>query len=116
MAYELIKVEETFEGEVTEITLGPPPANIVSAKLMEEVSAQLKDEESKKNKKLIIFKSEGKHFSFGASVEEHKPGEVNSMLPKFHSFIGEIINCKVTDILRTIRIFNTICAGRELFS
>ena len=49
MNYELIKVEESFDGEVSEITLGPPPANIVSAKMMEEISVQLKEDENNKN-------------------------------------------------------------------
>ena len=41
MGYEHIKVNELFDGQVDEIVLGPPPANIVSAALMSEVSAQI---------------------------------------------------------------------------
>ena len=107
MAYELIKVEEKYNGAVTEITLGPPPANILSAKMMEEISAQLVEDEKNQHKKLIIFTGEGKHFCFGASVEEHKPEFVNGMLPGFHTFIGSIINCKVPTLAKV----SGLCLG-----
>lgn len=95
MAYELITVNETHEGGVTEIVLGPPPANIVSAQMMEEISSQLKEDKKNPHKKLITFKGEGKHFSFGASVEEHAPDQVDDMLPGFHKMIRDVLN---TDI------------------
>ena len=107
MAYELIKVEEKFDGAVTEITLGPPPANILSAKMMEEISTQLAEDEKNQHKKLIIFTGEGKHFCFGASVEEHKPEFVNDMLPGFHTFIGNIINCKIPTLAKV----SGLCLG-----
>lgn len=95
MDYELIKVETAHDGAATVITLGPAPANILSAKMMSEISAQLEADAADPHKKLIVFKGEGKHFSFGASVEEHKPGEVDKMLPAFHEFVGKVINCPV---------------------
>jgi hypothetical protein len=41
MPFELIKVNDTHDGQVTDIVLGPPPGNIVSAALMKELSGQL---------------------------------------------------------------------------
>jgi cyclohexa-1,5-dienecarbonyl-CoA hydratase len=35
---------------------------------------------------------EGPHFSFGASVEEHAPGSVEKMLPRFHGLIRDIVH------------------------
>lgn len=100
MNHELIKVEGKYGGEATEIILGPAPANILSAKMMNEISAQLKEEQKNIHKKLIIFSGEGKHFSFGASVEEHKPEQVGDMLPQFHQFIGEILNCPIPTLAK----------------
>ena len=107
MAYELIKVEERASGAITEITIGPAPANIISAKMMNEISDELAQAQKNPDKKLIVFKSEGKHFSYGASVEEHKPGAVNDMLPTFHKFIGDIINCEVP----TLAAVQGLCLG-----
>jgi cyclohexa-1,5-dienecarbonyl-CoA hydratase len=100
MSHKHIKVSEKNDGEVTEIALGPPPANIVTAAVMEEISSQLRQEAAKPQKKLIVFTGEGKHFSFGASVEEHTAEKVGDMLPKFHGMIGDLINCDIPTIAR----------------
>ncbi len=107
MDYKQIKVEERYNRQVTEITLGPAPANILSAKMMSEISVQLKEDEKNPHKKLIIFKGEGKHFCFGASVEEHKHDQVGDMLPQFHKFIGEVIDCQVP----TLAMVSGLCLG-----
>lgn len=100
MNQKLIQVAEKKDGEITEIGLGPPPANILSAAMMREISAQLKEDANKPHKKLIIFTGQGKHFSFGASVEEHTAENVNDMLPKFHSMIGDLIGCDIPTLAR----------------
>ncbi len=107
MSYKCIKVEERNGGEVTEIVLGPPPANILTSAMMEEISAQMREDEKNPDKKLIVFTGEGKHFSFGASVEEHKPENVGDMLPKFHAFIGDVITCPVP----TLAAVRGLCLG-----
>ncbi len=107
MAYEYIKVEEKNDGAVTEITLCPAPANILSEKMMQEISQQLSEDQKNPHKKLIIFSGEGKHFSFGASVEEHKPERVGDMLPGFHKFIGELINCDIPTMAKV----SGLCLG-----
>lgn len=107
MSYEMIKVEEKSEGEITEITLNQPPANILSAKMMKEIETQVEIEEKNSDKKLIIFSGEGKHFSFGASVEEHKPEYVADMLPSFHRLIGKLIKCKVPTLAKV----SGLCLG-----
>jgi cyclohexa-1,5-dienecarbonyl-CoA hydratase len=100
MGYKHIKVVETSGGEVTEITLGPPPANILSAGMMQEIVGRLREDQTKREKKLITFTGEGKHFCFGASVEEHAPEKVGDMLPGFHSLIGEVINCSIPTLAK----------------
>ncbi|MBW1852701.1 MAG: enoyl-CoA hydratase/isomerase family protein, partial [Deltaproteobacteria bacterium] len=107
MNYDCLKIQEKYDGQVTEILMGPPPANIVSLKLMEEVLDCLKELKENPNKKLITFSGEGKRFSFGASVEEHLPGVVNDMIPKFHHFIGEILACEIPTLAKV----SGLCLG-----
>jgi cyclohexa-1,5-dienecarbonyl-CoA hydratase len=40
--------------------------------------------------KLVVFEGVGKHFSFGASVEEHLPETVGDMLPAFHDLFRKL--------------------------
>ena len=95
MGYEHITVSERFDGQVDEIVLGPPPANIVSAALMNELSAQVEATNAGKHKKLIVIRGEGKHFSFGAAVAEHTADKVTDMLPTFHGMIGRVLTSDV---------------------
>jgi cyclohexa-1,5-dienecarbonyl-CoA hydratase len=111
MTYELIKVDERLDGQVAEIILGPGPANIVAARLMEEVSTELERLQGpgaeNRNRKLIIFSGEGKHFSYGASVEEHRPEQVRNMLPQFHRFIGKVLECRIPTLAKV----SGLCLG-----
>jgi cyclohexa-1,5-dienecarbonyl-CoA hydratase len=107
MPYQLIKVQEKNAGAVTEIILSNAPGNIVSAQMMREIAAQMKIDEDNPHKKLILLSAEGKHFSFGASVQEHGADQIRQMLPYFHSFIGGIINCKVPTMAKV----SGLCLG-----
>lgn len=100
MSYEFIKIQEKQNNQITEIILNTPPANIVTAKMMDEISDCLKTQQEIADKKLIIFTGEGKNFSFGASVEEHLPEFVNDMLSRFHRFIGAILGCKIPTLAK----------------
>lgn len=91
MNFETIRINETFDGEVIELALNVPPANILSAPMMGEISRFMQQQRKNDKLKLIILKGEGKDFCFGASVEEHTADQVGRMLPKFHSMIGEIL-------------------------
>jgi cyclohexa-1,5-dienecarbonyl-CoA hydratase len=107
MSYKLITVNETNDGEVTAIVLASPPANILTSDMMDEISDRIREDEKNPDKKLILFTGEGKHFSFGASVEEHKAANVGDMLPKFHGFIGNVLECKVP----TMAAVSGMCLG-----
>ncbi|MDH3215918.1 MAG: enoyl-CoA hydratase/isomerase family protein [Candidatus Krumholzibacteria bacterium] len=111
MVYERIAVNELHDGQVVEIVFGPPPGNIVSADLIEEMSAELRrlDNNAPENKsrKLIILTGEGKHFSYGASVEEHRAENVAAMLPAFHSLIGQVVRCTIPTMAKV----SGLCLG-----
>jgi cyclohexa-1,5-dienecarbonyl-CoA hydratase len=100
MSYETIDIRECHDGAVCEIVLNTPPANILTAKMMAEIDAQLTLEIANTARKLIVFSGEGKHFSFGASVEEHTADKVGDMLPAFHSLMGNILAHPVPTMAR----------------
>ncbi|MFA6233882.1 MAG: enoyl-CoA hydratase/isomerase family protein [Bacteroidota bacterium] len=100
MDYEHILINETHDGAVAEVTLQPPPANIVSSAMMDEISHFLAAQQELTARKLIVFTGAGKHFSFGAAVEEHTPEQVGGMLPKFHRFIGALLASRVPTLAK----------------
>jgi cyclohexa-1,5-dienecarbonyl-CoA hydratase len=93
--FETIKLKESYDGGVIELTLNMPPANVLSAAMMGEISRFMREQRANNKLKLIVFKGEGKNFCFGASVDEHKADQVRDMLPGFHQMIGEILDYPV---------------------
>lgn len=94
MADKFVEVIEKSEG-VTELVIGPAPSNIVSEAVMAEIIEQLEIVQKNKDKKLVILTGAGDHFSYGASVPEHTPEKVDSMIPNFHKLIDKILSCQV---------------------
>ena len=107
MTYELIKVADYSDGQIREIVLGPGPANIVSMNLVDECSRELERAVDSQHLKALIISGEGKHFSYGASVEEHLADKVGDMLPRFHRLVGSILNHPVPTIAKV----SGLCLG-----
>ncbi len=107
MSYQTIKAEPRHDGRVEWITLGPPPANIISTPLIGELSDALAAAAARDETGLIVITGGGKHFSYGASVEEHKPEHIDDVLPRLHALIGEMIECPVP----TLAAASGLCLG-----
>ncbi len=89
--YQSITVEESYQGQLAIVTLNTPPANILTAAMMHELSDFFAIDQHNKARKLIVLKSSGDNFCFGASVAEHTAAQVRDMLPGFHQMIGQIL-------------------------
>ncbi len=92
MSYRTIKCARSVSDQVFEIQLNAPPANILSAAMMTEISAALESAAADRNLKVIVISGAGEHFCYGASVEEHAPGTVADMLGVFHSLVEKILD------------------------
>lgn len=79
-----LRVEYTYEGTVARVILDDGKGNILDSLMMEELQIVLESFRDQPNLKLITFEGEGKHFSFGASVEEHQKDMAAVMLRDFH--------------------------------
>ena len=88
---EKVKVEYQYESSVARVFLNAPKGNVIDMKMMQELHGLLAEFESMKDLKLITFEGEGNHFSFGASVEEHKKEKAGKMLENFHLLFYSLI-------------------------
>jgi len=100
MSKSLLSCAERFDGQVLELTLADPPANVLTRAMMAELRELFAAERQSFGRKAVIIRGEGKHFSFGASVPEHQADQVGDMLPAFHAMIGEILDHPVPVIAR----------------
>ncbi|GMQ85607.1 MAG: crotonobetainyl-CoA hydratase [Acidimicrobiia bacterium] len=79
------------DGAVHTITLDKAPGNVIDialcAQLRQTIAAAGEVEEGK----VLVLRGAGKHFSFGASVEEHLPEKAPDMLAALGGVIRDLI-------------------------
>lgn len=92
---EKIKLTYTHNNTVAHILLNDGKGNVIDNTMMLEILSCFKEFKSNKNLKLITFQGEGKHFSFGASVEEHTKEFAEAMIKTFHQLFFGIIELSV---------------------
>lgn len=83
----LVRTEMLEDGRVQRVVLTGGKGNIFSMKMMAAVAAALDEHKDDPKLKLVVLEGDGGHFSFGASVEEHKKEQAPAMLAAFHRFI-----------------------------
>lgn len=79
-----VEVTRILDGMAAVIEFGPMPANIVDRATMGAIVEALGECAADKDVKAIVLRGQGNHFSYGASVPEHMPGEFEKMIPEFH--------------------------------
>jgi len=72
---------------IARITLNNPPVNVINIALMRELNAAL---DSAQDAKIVVIAAQGKFFSAGVDVGEHKLDTVKEMLDEFHAVIKKI--------------------------
>ena len=78
------------EGAIERIVLAQPKANVLERAMVEAIRGHLADLRRRGGVRLVVFEGEGRHFSFGAAVEEHLPEHVEEMLPSFHGLFHDL--------------------------
>jgi cyclohexa-1,5-dienecarbonyl-CoA hydratase len=89
---EKIKLNYTHDNAVANITLDDGKGNVLDNIMMLEILDVFKEIRANQHIKLITFTGAGKHFSFGASVEEHTKELAPTMLRTFHKIFEEIVD------------------------
>ena len=88
-----LKVWLDRDGTLLRLRLAQPKANIVDAAMIAALDAALAEYQDTKELRAVLLDHEGPHFSFGASVDEHLPGQCAEMLKALHSLVRSMINC-----------------------
>jgi cyclohexa-1,5-dienecarbonyl-CoA hydratase len=82
--YDTLRVDVLEEGTLLRIVLDRPKGNVLSAQMMGEITAALRHHQGDPRLRMILLRGAGGHFSFGASVEEHRKAQAPEMLRTFH--------------------------------
>jgi cyclohexa-1,5-dienecarbonyl-CoA hydratase len=97
-----VRLEKIEDGQVWQVTLAAPKANVIDSAMIRGLTSVFEEARNATALKAIILQGEGKHFSFGASVEEHLPKAVKGMLQSFHRLFGAMLDAAVP-ILAAVR-------------
>ena len=95
-----IKLEYTYDNSVARIILDDDKGNVLDSIMMSELNELLISFKTKTDLKLITFEGAGKHFSFGASVEEHKKENAPKMLKEFHQLFYNIADLAIPTLAK----------------
>ena len=72
--------------------LSHPTGNIITADMVAALTQALDALADSPHLKLITIEGEGRDFSFGASIPEHAPGEIDRVLPEAHALIQALLD------------------------
>lgn len=90
-----VRIEYQYDNSVARIILNSPKGNVMDSVMMNDLHILFNEFKTLKDLKLITFEGEGNHFSFGASVEEHRKEQAGKMLENFHSLFYSLINLSI---------------------
>jgi len=93
-----VRLEALEEGAIWRAILATPKANILDMEKCELLSEVFVEAAATKSLKAVIIDADGPHFSFGASVQEHLPEQIEAMLHGFHRLFYSILDARVVTL------------------
>lgn len=95
-----LELNYKHNGQVAEIILNDGKGNVLDSIMMQELNQLFIDFKKYPDIKIITIEGAGKHFSFGASVEEHSKDQVVEMLNNFHGMFYNIIDAYIPTLAK----------------
>lgn len=78
-------------GALLRLTLQSGKGNVLDTAAIGALREALREARGQPAIRAVLLCAAGKHFSFGASVEEHLPHKVVEMLPAFHALFTDLL-------------------------
>jgi cyclohexa-1,5-dienecarbonyl-CoA hydratase len=85
--------------DVAYITLDSPPLNIMTMAMMDAVTEALGTVTADSSIKAVAFTANGKAFSAGADVDEHRPEKINDMIASFGGMFRALSDLEVPCVM-----------------
>ena len=97
-----VRVESLDDGACWRVVIGGSKGNVLDGAVMDALACVFRDAADAPGLKAICLEGAGAHFSFGASVQEHLPGQVEAMLRRFHDLLLALLDSSVV-VLAAVR-------------
>ena len=95
-----IKASYTHDNSVARIVFDDGKGNVLDHVMMQELQELFNSFAKNIDLKLLVFEGAGKHFSFGASVEEHKKDSAAAMLKGFHQLFYSLRDLSIPTVAK----------------
>jgi cyclohexa-1,5-dienecarbonyl-CoA hydratase len=89
----MVRTETRHDGGHLRLVLDQPKANILSIPLMRELRGAIAAVHDSPRVRLVTIEGAGDHFSYGASIEEHRADTIAAALGELHGLIGDLLVC-----------------------
>jgi cyclohexa-1,5-dienecarbonyl-CoA hydratase len=80
------------DGALLRLRLARPKANLIDAAMIDALHGAFQAHRANRGLLAVLIDHEGPNFSYGASVEEHLPGQYAAMLKGLHAAIGAMLD------------------------
>ena len=90
-----VKIWHEADGRLLRLRLDRPKANLIDAAMVAALDQALAEHLDNGEFGALLIDAEGPHFSFGASIEEHLPGQCAAMLAGLHRLILRMVESPV---------------------
>ena len=97
---EKLKLTYSHQGAVVNILLDDGKGNVLDAVMMQEMLGVFEEVGKNPDVKVLTFQGGGKHFSFGASVAEHRKEYAADMLKTFHRLFYELMDMGIPTLAK----------------
>lgn len=84
-----------YEGGLLRLSLARPKANLIDGAMIAALSGALVAYRGHPGLRSVLLDAEGPHFSFGASIDEHLPGQCAAMLASLHTLVLAMVEFPV---------------------
>jgi cyclohexa-1,5-dienecarbonyl-CoA hydratase len=86
-----LRIGQERGGRLLRLTLDRPKANLVDNEMVAALDVALSEGEGDRDLLCVLIDHSGPAFSYGASVQEHRPETCADMLQRFHALIVRMI-------------------------
>lgn len=83
------------DATLLDIVFERPEGNVLTMAGMEQISTELAKHGSDAHLRLVLIRTQGTHFSFGVSIQEHRRDDAPRMLAVFHSLVRQVASYPV---------------------
>ena len=97
-----VTVKHLDDGAFWRVTFSNGKGNILDRETMAKLADVFRQAKQSAPLKAICLEGAGRHFSFGASVQEHMPDQVGSMLAAFRDLAFAMLDCDVVIVAAVV--------------